>query len=84
MSQIETDGKKSDADNLYQVSPEELTLVYNLRKMMMNNWVSSSLYLWVCYSQQLKLPADKCKATNLTSHCCFSKGEYEHHVTVKG
>lgn len=41
MSQMETAGKKSDTDNLHQVSPEELTLVYNLRKMMMNDWVSS-------------------------------------------
>lgn len=40
MSRVETAGKKPHTDNLHQVSPEELTLVYNLRKMMMNDWVS--------------------------------------------
>lgn len=33
--------ERIDKGNLHQVSPEELTLVYNLRKMMMNDWVSS-------------------------------------------
>lgn len=46
MSWIETAGKVSYSGHLHQVSPEELTLVYNLRKIMMNNWVSSSLHRW--------------------------------------
>lgn len=75
MSQIETAVKKSDTDNLHQVSPEELTLVYNLRKMMMNDWVSSVCTFGICYSQQLKLHADKRRATDLTSRGSFSEGE---------
>ncbi|XP_029814008.1 28S ribosomal protein S29, mitochondrial [Manacus vitellinus] len=37
---------KADVSNVPQVSPEELTLVHNLRKMVMNDWVSSRLGLW--------------------------------------
>lgn len=43
---------------LDQVSPEELTLVYNLRKMVMNNWVSSGPSLQL----SVKAPAEQCKA----------------------
>lgn len=54
ISWMKTTGKKKKVipDNFHQVSPEELTLVYNLRKMMMNNWVSLDLYLRLPYLQQ--------------------------------
>lgn len=66
MSWIETAGKVSYSGHLHQVSPEELTLVYNLRKIMMNNWVSSSLYRWAWGSPLRQPRADGRKATNVT------------------